>query len=200
MQEIILASASPRRAELLRRIGLKFRVVPSDVEERLEGSLDARSLALKLASEKAEAVAVRHPEAIVLAADTVVCCDGEILGKPADWRDAARMLQLLSGRTHEVSTGVVLRRECTGQERKEVVTTRVTFRRLSQEEILGYLATGEPFDKAGAYGIQGYGALLVEGIEGCYSNVVGLPLAKVGEMLREFGVDLLCRKLNTTSP
>ncbi|MGB9792483.1 MAG: Maf family protein [Thermacetogeniaceae bacterium] len=200
MQEIILASSSPRRAELLRRVGLKFRVVPSDVEERAEDSLDARSLALKLASQKAEAVAARYPEAIVLAADTVVCCDGEILGKPADWQDAVRMLQLLSGRTHEVSTGVVLRRESTGQERREVVTTRVTFRRLSQEEILGYLATGEPFDKAGAYGIQGYGALLVEGIEGCYSNVVGLPLAKVGEMLREFGVDLLCRNLNTTSP
>ncbi len=200
MQEIILASASPRRAELLRRIGVEFRVVPSDVEERLEDSLDARSLALELASQKARAVAARYPEAIVLAADTVVCCDGEILGKPADRQDAVRMLRLLSGRTHEVSTGVVLRRESTGQERCEVVTTRVTFRRLSQEEILGYIATGEPFDKAGAYGIQGYGALLVEGIEGCYSNVVGLPLAKVGEMLREFGVDLLCQKLNTASP
>ncbi len=198
MQEIILASASPRRAELLKRIGIAFRVVPSDVDEALEGDLDARSLALKLACRKAMAVAARYPGALVLAADTVVCCEGEILGKPEDHRDAARMLQLLSGRTHEVSTGVVLRREITGHHREEVVTTRVTFRRLSREEILGYIATGEPFDKAGGYGIQGYGALLVEGIEGCYSNVVGLPLARLGEMLREFGVDPLCRSLNTT--
>lgn len=200
MQEIILASASPRRAELLKRIGLEFRIVPSNVEEAVEGSPDARILAQKLACQKARAVAACYPEALVLAADTVVCCEGEILGKPKDHRDAVRMLQLLSGRTHEVSTGVVLRRESTGQERCEVVTTRVTFRRLSREEILGYVATGEPFDKAGAYGIQGYGALLVEGIEGCYSNVVGLPLARVGEMLREFGVDPLCRSLNTTLP
>ncbi|MDH7577191.1 MAG: Maf family protein [Bacillota bacterium] len=197
MQEIILASASPRRAALLRSLGVPFRVLPSQIEENTKLNLAAPELALKQAGQKAEVIALRHPQAIVLGADTIVCCGEEVLGKPRDYREAFQMLQMLAGRVHEVSTGLVLRQESTGRLREEVVTTRVFFRNLSEEEIRGYLATGESFDKAGGYGIQGYGALLVEKIEGCYFNVVGLPLAKLGEMFKDFGVDLLCRCLNT---
>ncbi len=193
MQEIILASASPRRISLLRSLGVSFRVVPSQIEEDMNPSLPAPELALRQAGQKARAVACKYPEAIVLGADTVVCCEGEILGKPRDYQEALRMLRLLSGRSHEVSTGLALIQESTGRMREEVVTTKVFFRVLSEKEIQGYLATGESFDKAGGYGIQGYGALLIEKIEGCYFNVVGLPLAKLGVMLKEFGVDLLCR-------
>lgn len=198
LPEIILASASPRRAELLRYLGVAFRVVPSEVEEDPGESLFAPELALKRAKTKAFVVAQNHPQAVVLGVDTVVCCNGEILGKPRDHEDAARMLRLLAGRVHEVSTGMVLKQESASWQQEEVVTTRVYFRDLDEREIQGYLATGEPFDKAGGYGIQGYGALLVEKIEGCYFNVVGLPLAKLGEMLKSFGVDLLCLYLNTT--
>jgi septum formation protein len=135
---------------------------------------------------------------LVLGADTVVCCDGVILGKPHDYQSAAGMLKQLSGRVHEVSTGVVLIEGMTGRKREEIVTTKVTFRNLRAEEIAGYLATGEPFDKAGGYGIQGLGALLVECVDGCFYNVVGLPLAKLGEMLDSLGVNLLCPDLNIT--
>ncbi len=197
LQEIILASASPRRKKLLEQIGLKFRVVPSRVEEIPEPGLEKRELVLRLAGLKAGCVAGLYPRAIVLGADTAVCCEGQILGKPRDREDAVRMLRLLSGRIHEVITGLVLRQEITGLIRTEVVTTLVRFRDLSQKEIEGYIATGEPFDKAGAYGIQGYGALLVEGIKGCYFNVVGLPLSKLPAMFRDFGVELLCPNLNT---
>lgn len=200
MQEIILASASPRRELLLRQIGLEFRVVPSQVEEVLEPGPESRELVLELAGLKARYVARLHHRAIVLGADTAVCCEGQILGKPHDRDDAARMLRLLSGRVHEVVTGVVLRQESAGLVRAEAVTTRVRFRHLSGDEIAGYIATGEPFDKAGAYGIQGYGALLVESIEGCYFNVVGLPLSILPDMFREFGVELLCPSLNTALP
>lgn len=199
MREIILASASPRRAELLRQIGVPFRVAPSRLEGPPDECLNPREFALKQAGRKVGDVAVNYPYALVLGADTVVCCAGKILGKPGDSREAAEMLRLLSGRTHEVSTGVALRLESKGHLRSDVVTTQVTFRCLNEQEIAGYLATGEPFDKAGGYGIQGYGALLVEKIEGCYSNVVGLPLVKLGEMLKEFGVDLLCQSRNTVS-
>lgn len=199
MQKIILASKSPRRAELLKNLGIPFRIVPSEVNERVVAGLNLSSseFVLEVASRKAKAVASRYPHAIVLAADTVVCFDDMILGKPVDREDARRMLQLLSGNVHEVSTGVVLRQDAAEKTLYEVVTTRVFFRRLTPVEIEGYLATGEPFDKAGGYGIQGYGALLVERIEGCYFNVVGLPLAKVGEMLKGFGVELLCPCPNT---
>lgn len=200
MREIILASASPRRAELLNRLGVAFKVVPSLIEEpRPEGARAApRQLALERAGGKAAAVAGRYPRDLVLAADTVVWCDGRILDKPRGIPEARQMLQLLNGREHLVFTGVSLRLMAEDRQQEDAVTTRVRFRNLGQEEIEGYLATGEPLGKAGGYGIQGYGALLVSEIEGCFYNVVGLPLARLGEMLRPFGVDLLCPGLNIT--
>jgi len=195
---IILASAAPRRAELLKRLGVSFRVVPSLVEEPPDEGAEPRQLALKRAGDKARAVAGRYPRDLVLAADTVVWCDGRILDKPEQIAEAREMLQFLSGRQHLVFTGVALRLEASDLRLDDVVATRVRFRSLSQGEIDGYLATGEPLGKAGGYGIQGYGALLVSGIEGCFYNVVGLPLARLGEMLKSFGVDLMCPFPNIT--
>jgi len=200
MQQIILASASPRRAFLLKQIGLDFQVIPSSVEEIADSHLEPQEMVLKLAKRKAQAVSREYPQAIVLGADTVVCCEGRILGKPRDREEAAEMLYFLSGRVHEVVSGVVLQRLIPESVRGEAVTTRVKFRDLTDEEITGYIATGEPLDKAGAYGIQGLGALLVEKIEGCYFNVVGLPLSRLPDLFREFGVDLLCRRANTVLP
>ena len=200
MQQIILASASPRREFLLKQIGLDFQVIPSCVEEIVDSQLEPQEMVLKLAKLKAEAVAREYPEAIVLGADTIVCCEGRVLGKPRNREEAAKMLHFLSGRVHEVVSGVVLQRLIPESVRGEAVTTRVKFRNLTDEEIAGYIATGEPFDKAGAYGIQGMGALLVEKIEGCYFNVVGLPLSRLPDMFREFGVDLLCQGANTALP
>ncbi|MFW0967532.1 MAG: Maf family protein [Thermacetogeniaceae bacterium] len=200
MQQIILASASPRRAFLLKQIGLDFQVIPSSVEEIADSHLEPQEMVLKLAKRKAQAVSREYPQAIVLGADTVVCCEGRILGKPRDREEAAEMLYFLSGRVHEVVSGVVLQRLIPESVRGEAVTTRVKFRDLTDEEITGYIATGEPLDKAGAYGIQGLGALLVEKIEGCYFNVVGLPLSRLPDLFREFGVDLLCQRANTVLP
>lgn len=200
MQHIILASASPRRESLLKQIGLRFEVIPSCVEEVIEPGFVPQETVVKLADLKARSVSKSYPEAIVLGADTAVCCEGQFLGKPRDEKDAWMMLKLLSGRTHEVVSGVVLRQESRKLSREEAVSTKVRFRNLTDEEIAGYIATGETLDKAGAYGIQGFGALLVEEIQGCYFNVVGLPLSRLPEMFREFGVDLLCRSLNTASP
>jgi septum formation protein len=200
MQQIILASASPRRAFLLKQIGLDFQVIPSSVEEIADSHLEPQEMVLKLAKRKAQAVSREYPQAIVLGADTVVCCEGRILGKPRDREEAAEMLYFLSGRVHEVVSGVVLQRLIPESVRGEAVTTRVKFRDLTDEQITGYIATGEPLDKAGAYGIQGLGALLVEKIEGCYFNVVGLPLSRLPDLFREFGVDLLCQRANTVLP
>jgi septum formation protein len=198
MREIILASASPRRAELLKRLGVSFRAVPSLVEEPPSDGAEPRQLALRRAGDKARAVAGQYPETIVLAADTVVWCDGRILDKPKSVPEAREMLLALSGRQHLVFTGIALHLETANLRQEDVVATRVRFRSLSQGEIDGYLATGEPLGKAGGYGIQGYGALLVSGIEGCFFNVVGLPLARLGEMLKSFGVDLMCPPQNIT--
>jgi septum formation protein len=198
MREIILASASPRRAELLKRLGVTFKVLPSLIEEPPDEGAEPRQLALGRAGDKARAVAGQYPRDLVLAADTVVWCDGRILDKPEHIPEAREMLQFLSGRQHLVFTGVALHLEASGLRLEDVVATRVRFRSLSQGEIDGYLATGEPLGKAGGYGIQGYGALLVAGIEGCFYNVVGLPLARLGEMLKSFGVDLLCPFPNIT--
>jgi septum formation protein len=198
MREIILASASPRRAELLKRLGVSFKAVSSLVEELPEEGVEPRQLALRRAGGKARAVAGLYPQDLVLAADTVVWCDGRILDKPKSTPEAREMLQFLSGRQHLVFTGVALHLEAAGLRQEDVVATRVRFRSLSRGEIDGYLATGEPLGKAGGYGIQGYGALLVAGIEGCFYNVVGLPLARLGEMLKSFGVDLMCPCPNIT--
>ena len=188
---IILASASPRRRELLERIGLTgFTVAAPNVDESVEPRLSPADTVEQLSLRKARAAAERFgPNDLIIAADTVVALDGGILGKPRDRDDAFAMLSALSGREHHVYTGVtVLRGNKIVTEHEE---TAVTFRALSPDEIRGYIATGEPLDKAGAYGIQGVGALLVSGIRGDYSNVMGLPVFRLGQILREFGLDLL---------
>jgi len=185
--QLILASASPRRRELLSRAGWDFAVRPSALEEVLRPGESPEDFARRAASDKALAVAASAPpKALVLGADTVVVAGDEVLGKPADPADAARMLRALSGATHCVITGVCL---VSAPHRIEAVrceTTLVTFRRLDEEEIADYLASGEPFDKAGAYGIQGLASKFVTRIEGCYFNVVGLPVALVYDILKPF--------------
>lgn len=188
--KLILASQSPRRKELLEKLGLDFEVVVSKAEEDLQED-DPVLLAEKLALKKARLVAGQQPEGLVIGADTVVALGGTILGKPKSKEEARKMLQLLSGKTHRVITGVALVEAPQGRARVDHEITQVSFRPLEPEEIEAYLQTGEPLDKAGAYGIQGLGGLLVERIEGCYSNVVGLPLTKLYLMLREFGIRVL---------
>lgn len=180
---LILASASPRRSELLRNARIPFEVDPAHVPEEPNPGERPLEYAQRLARDKASAVQARHPDALVLGADTVVVVDEHLLEKPADAEDAARMLRLLSGRTHQVITGVCLAGP--GIERIEAEITQVTFAAMSEAEIAGYVASGEPMDKAGAYGIQGMASRWVERIEGCYFNVVGLPVARVHRMLRE---------------
>lgn len=180
---LILASASPRRRELMRAVGIPFRVIPSRVEEDPRPGESPRRFARRAAREKGTEVAARHPESFVLAADTIVVAGGTILGKPRDRADGARMLSLLSGRDHLVHTAVCLQRAESGYRDETVVTTRVRFRRLSRAEIAAYLRTGETDDKAGAYAAQGAGNLLIERIAGSYTNVVGLPMAQVVEMM-----------------
>lgn len=184
--QVILASASPRRQELLRQVGLEPVVCPSDFAEAGGGARQARSVVLANAAGKCRSVAARKGDALpVVAADTVVVADDKILGKPGTEAAAQEMLRLLSGRCHEVLTGVAV--QYRGKFASDVCTTRVYFRSLTEAEIAAYAATGEPLDKAGAYGIQGRGALLVEKIEGCYNNVVGLPLTRLYAMLAGIG-------------
>ncbi|MCI6990160.1 MAG: Maf family protein [Clostridiales bacterium] len=188
--KIVLASQSPRRQDLLGQMGLEFTTRSPQIDEDAFQGRDARDLVQTLSREKARWVAAQLPgDPIVIGADTVVVRDGTILGKPKDPAEAQAMLASLSGRTHQVYTGVTV---CQGD---KVVTqaeeTQVTFRPLTQQEIACYVATGEPMDKAGAYGIQGLGGLLVAGIQGDYHNVVGLPVCRLGQILRDFGVDCL---------
>ena len=188
---ILLASASPRRRELLSQIGLQFSVAVSDASEELDPSASAEENAAAIAARKAECLADKAPaDDVILAADTVVCLDGEILGKPAGGREAYAMLKALSGKLHEVCTGFALLRTGDGKRMVGVEKTKVKFRVLSDDEIYAYIRTGEPLDKAGAYGIQGMGAVFVEEISGDYSNVVGLPLARVAAALKEFGISI----------
>ena len=179
---LFLASASPRRAELLRNAAIPFRVEPARVPEQPFQNENPVDYAQRLACDKARAVFARHPDSVVLGADTVVVVDEHLLEKPADERDAARMLRLLSGRSHQVITGVCL--VAPGFERAEAEITQVVFSALSEGEIAFYVQTGEPMDKAGAYAIQGIASRWVERIEGCYFNVVGLPLPRVNRILR----------------
>ena len=185
---LILASASPRRAELLTAAGFTFEVVPADVDETPQPGEAAEAYALRVARDKAEAVFHRWRKSgrAVLAADTVVVLDGEILGKPNDSADARRMLRLLSNAAHDVHTGVVVRTRLV--ERAEVMTTRVRFRPLDDSEIEWYVASGEPDGKAGAYAIQGRAARFIDHIEGSWSNVVGLPIATAYRLLKELSV------------
>ena len=183
---LVLASASPRRRELLQRLGIVFEVRPADVDETPRAGEEPPTLARRLAADKAQAVATGADGAWVLGADTVVDVDGVTFGKPTDDVDAARMLRALAGRTHLVHTGVAVRRPV-GALVTEVVTTEVTFAELSDEVIAWYVATGEPSDKAGAYGLQGIGGALVERIDGNVSNVLGLPLTTVRRLLGPVG-------------
>jgi len=186
-KRIVLASASPRRSELLESAGIIFSVVPADIsEEPLPGEYPAAHV-LRLATEKALAVAETVDGELYIGADTVVVCDDEIMGKPADAADARRMLSTLSGRSHDVITGFAIHDRTVNTTQAEVVRTRVFFKPLTEEEIEAYIATGCPFDKAGAYAIQGGAAYMVRGIEGSYTNVVGLPLCEVVEVLRQAG-------------
>lgn len=189
--DIILASNSPRRRELLGKMGLRgFRVAAPNVDETVEGNLHPARIVEELSLRKARAAAEKAgPDDLIIAADTVVALEGAVLGKPADERDAFSMLSALSGNRHDVYTGVtVLQGDRAVTEHEATV---VAFREVDPEEILGYIATGEPMDKAGAYGIQGLGALLVSGIQGDYCNVMGLPVFRLGRILTRFGIELL---------
>jgi septum formation protein len=188
-KQVILASGSPRRRELISMIGIAATVVVPDVDESFDDEADPVAMVVELALRKANRVAPSHPDALVIGADTTVVCEGQVLGKPADVAEAARMLGMLGGRDHQVHTGVALiapdRSPGTG-----VMTSTVRMRALSDDELAGYLATGEPLDKAGAYGIQGAAGKIVAEVRGCYTNVVGFPLCTVGRLLAGVGVPL----------
>lgn len=191
MREIVLASASPRRCELLKQIGLSFTVMPANINEDISCGQEPTAMVEKLSRDKAFHVAneLQH-DCIVIGADTIVVKD-EILGKPTDELDARNMLERLQGDWHEVITGITV---VAVPEKTSTTTferTRVKMKPLDASEIETYIATGEPMDKAGAYGIQGMGALLVDRIEGCYFNVVGLPLVRLSEILKDYGCRLL---------
>ena len=185
--KVILASASPRRRQLLGAAGIAFEAIESGVPERLEPGEPACDYALRMAREKAQAVSSRFPAAIVIGADTIVVCETRILEKPADADDARRMLAMLSGRTHTVVTAFALARGGNILE-SSPVKSRVTFRELSKAEIDDYVATEEPFDKAGAYGIQGVGGGFISRVEGSRDNVMGLPTERVVAALARCGV------------
>ena len=182
--KLILASASPRRKELIALAGFEFDVVTSSVDEIIDPELKPHELVVSLASQKAKAVASKYTDKTVIGADTVVVLDGKVLGKPKNEQDAVDMLKALSGNIHEVYTGVYLVNG--GKEKGFYECTKVKFCTLSDEQISAYVATGEPMDKAGSYGIQGKGCVLVEGIEGDYFNVVGFPVSRFCRELYKF--------------
>lgn len=185
---LILASGSPRRSQLLETLGIPFQVIVSDAPESLDPRLSPEDQAALLATRKAQAVASGLAKGKVLGADTIVVLDGEILGKPLDDEDAASMLRRLSGREHEVVTGIALVDAAHGSVLRRSVTSLVHVRPLNNDEIAAYVATGEPRDKAGAYAIQGLGADLIADFEGCFNNIVGLPLCYVSVMLAHVGI------------
>lgn len=194
MTKFILASGSPRRKELLSRMGVKFEVVISDADEKsVTKDVPVRLYVQELALLKASAVAKNlGKDTVIISADTVVTLDGKVLGKPKDKEDAHKMLTALSGREHEVYTGVCVMRRSDSKVTCKSVCTRVKFKSLTEDRINAYIATGEPMDKAGAYGIQGVGSMLIEGIDGDYFNVVGLPIATLADILEnEFDINLL---------
>lgn len=186
MKPIVLASSSPRRVELLKATGLQFKIQPSTIDESQISSAHPRERAIKAAQLKASAVAKNLATGVVIGADTVVCLGEQIFGKPVDRQSAERMLRSLSGRNHCVITGLAILDIQRSQTLQDAVETRVQMRQISDEELQWYLDSGEPFDKAGAYGIQGLARQFVERIEGCYFNVVGLPLPRLLEMLSLF--------------
>jgi septum formation protein len=187
-EQLILASASPRRRRFLEGLGLIFTIEAAQVDEQPLAHEPPREFVLRAATDKARAVAERHPDAWVLGADTVVVLDNQILGKPVDEEDANRLLALLTGRWHEVLTGFCMCRKDREHQVAHAVATTVKFVNFDEKIAAAYVQTGEPLDKAGAYGIQGKGGFLVERINGSYSNVVGLPLAEVVEELLQLGI------------
>ncbi|MGR6835363.1 Maf family protein [Syntrophomonas erecta] len=191
MKEFILASQSPRRKALLHTLGLDFRCIPARINEDIRPDESPLDAVRKIALRKARCVAGNVDSGLILSADTIVVCDGNILGKPCNREDAALKLKMLSGRDHEVITAVCLMDAKSKNYELENEITRVFFRKITDEEIKAYIATGEPMDKAGAYGIQGLGAIFIKRIEGCYFNVVGLPLTRLYLMLQQWGINLL---------
>lgn len=189
--EIILASQSERRRQILGQMGVEFRVIPSNHEEEWDHALEPEAFAARTAIAKARDVSAFRKDDIVIGADTIVVLRDRIFGKPDHHDEAFEMLRALSGRTHRVMTGFALLRESDGTMVSGVETTEVTFAQISDEEMERYIATGEPMDKAGAYGIQGFGGSFVTSIKGCYFNVVGLPLRRVYEALLGLGVETM---------
>lgn len=185
MNRIILASESPRRRQLLEILGIEFDCIKPRITEDFAAGETPVKAAERLAYKKAESI--QGEECLIIAADTVVSCQGQILGKPNNAMEAGQMLSLLSGRHHEVITAVCLKKGVKTDLQSEI--TRVFFRKLNRKEIAGYIAAGEPFDKAGGYGIQGKGSVFVDRIEGCYFNVVGLPLSRLYQMLQKHNID-----------
>ena len=186
--KLYLASASPRRRDLLAMLGLEVTICPADIDETMDPARDPAAETERLSREKA-AAAQAPADAVVIAADTIVVCDGQVLGKPHDRADAERMLRLLSGRAHEVLTGLTVRHG--PQVLSRTVRTTVHFRPIEERELAAYLATGESLDKAGAYGIQGRASIFCTGITGDYYNVMGLPLCELSRMLAQFDVHVL---------
>jgi septum formation protein len=191
MKRIVLASASPRRRELLDKIGLKFEVEPSNYAEDLRSGLSPDELARAISLEKARVVASKHKNTVVIAADTFIVFRGKIMGKPGTEAEARKMLMMLSGKSHSVITGFTILDTDENKILTKSVETVVHIKNLTSGEIEAYVKSGEPLDKAGAYAIQGLGSVIVERIEGDYFNVIGLPLSALAEGLKEFGIHIL---------
>lgn len=183
---IILASASPRRKEILENVNVKFTVVASDIDEVVLENEPPKELVKRLAFEKCMDIARKNKDALVIGADTIVVLNNHILGKPNNEEDAYNMVKLLSGKKHQVITGISLINLRSDKKVIDYVVSEVTFKDLSEETIRDYINTKESLDKAGAYGIQGYGGLLVENINGDYFNIVGLPISRISDLLREY--------------
>jgi septum formation protein len=184
---LILASASPRRQELLRSVGLNFKIIPAHINENCLAGESPRQHVKRLAREKAMVIAKKYPEAWVLGADTIVVIDGIVLGKPENKTQARKMLQKLSGREHKVFTGFTIAHVSAEIYRTKVIQSAVQFKKISPEEMEWYVASDEPYDKAGGYAVQGQGACFIQSIRGSYTNVIGLPLCEVLEELKSFG-------------
>ncbi len=190
MSNLILASASPRRQQLLQQVGLPFHIIPADIDEQPHPGEAPQAYVLRMAHSKAQRIAQHYPMALVLGVDTIVTIDALILGKPRDAADARQMLRRLSGRSHTVLTGLALLRQSQGWTRLDSMGTQVHFRTLSDAEIDAYIATTEPLDKAGAYAIQGRARVFVDAFDGCYTNAVGLPVQRTAALLREAGLQI----------
>ena len=191
MRKIVLASSSPRRKELLEQIGLRFEIDPSNCEEDMHNGLAPHELARSLSLEKARAVAPKYPDALIIAADTFILFGDRLMGKAYTDTEAREMLSALNGRIHSVITGLTVLDTSDNRMVTDCVETTVRFRKLTEQELKNYVASGEPIGKAGAYAIQGLGAVIVQGIEGDYSNVVGLPLTALAQALKDFGLSVL---------